>query len=207
MNNFIIRPSKEVTSPEILYGEENKQFITIRLIHGGRFSSRAMAKRMYHPRRITFIEFVDISLLSRELLQEIISNLGYKEQGFFFRKDPNEDLDYGLRSMQLVYDFQEFHADVYPRFCNLIYTFYLEIGTPTINVSYPLSLRYACPEKICDMLMDFVYDNPLCSLEDASLYLLSKYSVRIRDSRIIPGLRIASERVGFVDDIRNFYFI
>ena len=199
--HFLMPENNKITDPSTLYGPDNQTYITIRLVHGGKFTSRAgFGGRMYAPRNIAYIEFVNISLFSHELLQQVITRLGYKEQGFFHRKDRNEGMDYGMHCMKDVSDFQEFHVNVYPSNCNLVYTFYVETGTPTISVSYPMSLRYASPDKIRSMLIGFVYEKPLCTLEESSLYLLSKYGVEIPDAKIISGLKLARTEVGYFYD-------
>ncbi|KAL4566119.1 hypothetical protein LXL04_030229 [Taraxacum kok-saghyz] len=201
--HFVMPENNQITDPSTLYGPENQTHITVRLVHGGKFTSRAgLGGRMYAPRKITYIEFVNIALFSHELLQQVMTRLGYKEHGFFYRKDRNEGMDYGMHCMRDVSDFQEFHANVYPNNCKLVHTFYVETGTPTICVSYPMSLRYASPDKIRSMLIDFVYEKPLCTLEESSLYLLSKYGVEIPDARIIPGLKLA--RIEEVFEETNF---
>ena len=108
-----VRQPLDETDLCTLYGSENIEFFSICLYHGGRFIG-GPDERGYSPQRVTYIDYVNVNVLCKSTLQEIVESLGYRDSAFFYRVAPGENIDYGLICLDKWADFDDFYYHIFP---------------------------------------------------------------------------------------------
>ena len=184
-----IRPTGANFSPSDEYGDGNTRFITLKFVHGGKFTP--LPTRHYNNPHVSYVDFVDVNNLSIDTFQQILEEIGYEEEGYFFWKTPKEGFAYGLCRLVTFSEFHDLYFHIYTSNFTEVAQIFCETGESTVLESYPYSLLSAPPAHISKMLFKFVYQFPDCTSEDCKNFILGEHGVTIGDHLVKPAFWLA----------------
>ena len=186
--------------PPRLYGDNNPNFITIRVSHGGFFTNPPQ-RRYVHGQQANF-EWVRVKEMTPLMLSNMHKCLGYDGRGLWSVclkfNEGDDNLDYHLIRLHCQEDIDRWRHKYLPGNHKYVLDFFIDPEPNAIHIFFPQTLR-SCPARvIAKKLYDFVRRNPTADEDDATGFFLKKFDVWIPPNVLLPGLKLAKKQFRYM---------